>query len=149
MSKYVPSKPGGGAQSATSDIQPWGLEFLRFDQLLKAADELAIQVRMYNNEVIHQYWVILYQLYMMMRPYFSDGSKHFYIDINKKLTKIHDDWEEDYKNGYKETPKELIKELTWYHEQILMTKQFIGLGIPMSQHFDAKQKMKNALLGKG
>ncbi len=146
MSRYLPNVPSGGGP--TSDIQPWGLEFLRFDQLLKAADDLAIQVRMYNVEVIHQYWVVLYQLYMMMRPYMADGSIHFWKDVNKTASTMFTDWEEDKENGDKEIPRELIKELTYYHEAVLTTKHYLGLGIPMSQNFDTKKKMKNVLLGK-
>lgn len=146
MGRYNPS--ASGKQDVSSDIQPWGLEFLRFDQLLKASDDLAIQVRMYNTEVIHQYWVVLYQLYMMMKPYMADGTLFFFKDLNKATRKMHDDWEEDFLNGYKETPQDLIKQLTIYHEAILKAKHFVGLGIPMSVNFDPKKKMRNALLGK-
>jgi hypothetical protein len=146
MGRYLPT--ANAKQNISSDIQPWGLEFLRFDQILKASDDLAIQVRMYNDESIHQYWVVLYQLYMMMRPYMASGTLTFFKELNKTTRTQHDDWEEDVKNGYKETPKELIKQLTQYHEAILKAKHFVGLGIPMSENFNPKKKMKNALLGK-
>lgn len=146
MSKYTPSN--NIKSEVSSDIQPWGLEFLRFDQLLKAADDLAIQVRMYNTEVIHQYWVVLYQLFMMMQPYMAEGSLRYYKDINKTTQELFEDFEEDTKQGFKEVPKELILNLTEYHESVLKTKHYLGLGIPMSTNFDTKKKMKNALLGK-
>jgi len=144
MPKYTPAS----GQESTSDVQPWGLEFLRFDQLLKAADELAMNVRMYDVNSIQQYWVVLYQLYMMMQPYMASGTQQYFRKLNPRAKKEFDDWEEDRNNGVKEVPKDLIKTMTYYHESILRCKHYIGLGIPMSQNFDTKHKMKNALLGK-
>jgi len=161
-----------GRQEVTSEIQPWGLEFLRFDQLWKAADELAIEVRSYKVELIHRYWVVLYQLYIMMLPYITTGSLVYYegfvnamsldknIDIsekqkikydkgfNERVEEEMEEWEEDKLNGIKEVPKKLIKLLTSYHKSLMKTKQFVGLGVPMAQTFNTKSKLKNALLGK-
>tara|TARA_R100000306_G_C4321688_1_gene115456 strand:+ start:57 stop:506 length:450 start_codon:yes stop_codon:yes gene_type:complete len=147
MALYKSNNTSAPGQEASSEIQPWGLEFLRFDQLLKAADDLAIQVRMYNDQAIHQYWVILEQLYIIMYPYMEWGSRKFWDDMNETIYKKHDEWEEDDSNGVKEFPKELIKELTNYHRQLLVTKQMLGLGIPLSRSIGTKGKMKNALLG--
>ena len=146
MAKYIPSGPK--ATEMASDIQPWGLEFLRFDQLLKAADDLAIQVRMYETREIRHYWVILYQLFMMMKPYMAEGSEWYFQGLNKETKEMISNWEEDEEQGVHETPKELIDKLTSYHQAILKSKHFLGLGIPMSQKFNTKTKMKNALLGK-
>jgi len=168
------NKSMGGGQSTSSEIQPWGLEFLRFDQLWKAADELAIEVRSYNTQFIHRYWVVLYQLYIMLIPYISDGSLVFYegfaeafkinknvdvkettkmrkkykLGLNQSVEALLEEWEEDKRNGINDVPSMLIKQLTTYHKSLMKTKQFVGLGVPMAQTFNTKSKLKNALLGK-
>jgi len=140
--------PKGVNQQQVSEYTPWMQEFIRLDTLITACDELAIHARRGNTEVIEDYWVILYQVYMLLKPYMSWKMRGLFYKKNKLLKTLIEDYADEKENGVFEFPSELIRILTDYHQCILTAKHILGLSIPMTQKIDYKQRMSHALLGK-
>ncbi len=136
-------------QNTVSEYQPWGSEFERLDKLLKAVDELAINVRSRHNEYIEDYFIVLYQIYMMLKPYMSYNMKKLFRHYNSMINDLIEEWREDQANGINDFPTQLVRKMTYYHEAMLVAKHRLGLSLPVQRQINFKSKMKHALLGKG
>ena len=123
-------------------------EFKRLDILLRAADDAAIQVRGKNTEVIQDYFIVMYQIYMMLKPYMSYSMKKLFRYYNKLIGDELDELFEDEQNGVREFPRQLVRRLTYYHEMLLVAKHKLGLSLPVQKQINFKSKMSHALLGK-
>jgi len=135
-------------QDTVSEYQPWMDEFRRLDTLLRAADDIAIQVRRQDADMIGDYFIVMYQVYMMLKPYMSYSMKKLFRHYNKLIGDLIDEWEEDCNNGVNEYPTQLVRKITYYHEMLLVAKHKLGLSLPVQRTVNFKSKMKHALLGK-
>jgi hypothetical protein len=136
--------------SDKSEYQPWLWEFIRLNDLVTAADELAIAVRCGQTENIKTYYVVLYQIYMTLKPYVSSYKlKEHFKRYNFEIQQMLENWDSELEGGVTDFPNELVVKMTYYHEFLLFVKNILGLSLPMVKHIKFGDKMKNALLGKG
>lgn len=133
-------------QSNTSDIQPWGLEFLRIDQLCKVSDEMAITVRLKNKEILPTYYSTLYQLYIVLCPYMEYKFRIIFLKMIKKIENDFEEMNADEQAGIKDLPEGMIKHLTDFHKWLLIFKKIVGFSAPTTKNIRTKDKMKTALL---
>ena len=132
MASFERFRLAGISSDTKSEYQPWLLEFQQMDMMLRAAHDTGLMVRMGSQDHIKQYYAILYEIYMAVKPYMSYGMKKLFRGYNKLIKTMIDEWEfEQEEAGIDEFPDKMVRKLTYYHEALLVAKHKLGLSIPM------------------
>ena len=116
-------------------------DLIRYDEMLKLADRLAIEIRAFDPTHIIEYNAILQQIYVNFKPI---ARTHKYVELDQKVQEIQDTIIKIKKKQHSCTFKDLLDMLD-IHAKLLDIKQELGLGVPVKNWLDEKAALRESL----
>lgn len=129
-----------------SEFNAGQLDFMRFDTILRKADEMQCQSVLFSRGAIVQYYAAVRSLFNNLKPLLVQNKKMKIVaQYEEVLDIIYSkvmDWN-TLKN--KPFPTTLYKAIETVHGDLLYLRQMIGIGIPMMRKFAEKTKIRKGL----
>jgi len=123
-------------------------DFIRYDRLLSAMDELSVQVSSYNVNALLPFHSVLWELFKNFSPIMIDIKREEY---KSKFKNLRDRILEEINRGSNDDnatiDQNLIDELDDIQIELLGIKQIIGLGIMISKDYSREDLIKKGLIG--
>ncbi|MFH8120492.1 MAG: hypothetical protein QXS37_06825 [Candidatus Aenigmatarchaeota archaeon] len=116
-----------------AEVPMYSLDYMRYHELLKKADELAILVLSGDASAIKYYYSCLLTIYINFRPLFLKGVDLTIRDRIKLINELFKEWEAKNTLKIKYFPKALAEELFILHAKLLVLKQKVGLGLRLEK----------------
>jgi len=149
--KEEPKKKSTWKPAYTAQYSMGELDYMRYDALLKLADEMTIIIKCRSTpearseayHIVEPYYSVLYTLYLNWRALIRDLKK--FDELFDKIDKSMNDWRKQ--TGTKQFPNTLADSLVNIYKELLNIKQLIGLGINVRKEEKFTTKARRALLG--
>lgn len=132
-----------------SEFNAGALDFERFDMILRKADDLRCQAVLMNKNSLLQYYAVTRTVYSsMIAPFLrqnkqtqraDDYREYFNVLFDKMMQWV------EIRDKRKNYPIEIYQALELVHEDLLLLRQFMGIGIPMAKKFSDETLIRKAL----
>lgn len=129
-----------------SEFNMGQLDFIRFDTILRRADDLQCQAILFKKEAILQYYAVVRNLYNNIRPLLMQNKKLKLVkQYNETFDTLYTKVMEWYSLKNKPFPVRLYKVIEIMHGDLLTLRQSIGLGIVMERKYADKTVIRKGL----
>lgn len=136
MAKQLKMK--GFTSRYKSDFNAGVFEFERMDMLLREIDRLSVYTTNLNRDAILEYFALVKQFYMFLRPFVLFGftetvRNQFDENCNNLWLETLDYKLELMQNSNTKYPLGLVKRIGDFYGELGLMKQLIGLGTPLTK----------------
>jgi len=122
-----------------SEFNAGAYDFERFDTILRMADDLQCRAVLCNKDALLQYYAVVRNIFnSIVSPFLRQNGKNIeadqYIEFFDRLFEKLMNWQERVKRS-KTYPFQVYQAIEEVHGDLLLQRQFLGLGVPMSKQF--------------